>query len=297
MIDSVIAGTGNSRYLRTSIPAETTWEEALAMLRAGTFPIDLAGINQEGFVTVGTALNSANLLKAAVLTALGLNEDATPSDAWEAILAKIAEKADASDIPAAYTDVPSELDSAGYPGVSKKWARGDHVHPTNIFWADDNTTSAEVEAAYVAGKNIMHISSHRIYTLTDREPYNYGANHRYNFACPIGGSIYLKTLDQDVWSNETQYYIPYRTSELYNDAGFIKSSDAYASNPVALGTASPGSSTKWARGDHVHPTPTASDVGAVASNYGIDNAGKVLVIGSDGAVTAITKDDWLNGNY
>lgn len=37
---------------------------------------------------------------------------------------------------------------------------------------------------------------------------------------------------------------------------------AYTSNPSALGTASPGSSTSWARGDHVHPKPSASDIGA-----------------------------------
>lgn len=38
---------------------------------------------------------------------------------------------------------------------------------------------------------------------------------------------------------------------------------AYTSNPAALGTASPGSSSSWARGDHVHPKPSASDIGAV----------------------------------
>lgn len=92
MIDSVIAGTGNSRYLRTSISASTTWEDALTMLRAGTFPIDLAGINISGFTTLGTALNSDTLLKSAIITALDLDADATPSDAWEAVLALIATK-------------------------------------------------------------------------------------------------------------------------------------------------------------------------------------------------------------
>lgn len=95
MVDSVIAGTGNSRYLRTSLSASTTWEDALTMLRAGTFPIDLAGINLAGFTTLGTALNSATLLKSAVITALGLDADATPSDAWDAVIALISEKADA----------------------------------------------------------------------------------------------------------------------------------------------------------------------------------------------------------
>lgn len=105
MVDSVIAGTGDSRYLRTSIPAGTTWEDALTMLRAGTFPIDLAGINQGGFTTLGTALNAENLLKAAIITALNLSASATPSDAWEAVLTLIAGKADTSAIPSAAADV------------------------------------------------------------------------------------------------------------------------------------------------------------------------------------------------
>ncbi|MBP5720417.1 MAG: collagen-like protein [Bacteroidales bacterium] len=36
----------------------------------------------------------------------------------------------------------------------------------------------------------------------------------------------------------------------------------YTSNPAALGTASPGSSDDYARGDHVHPKPTPADIGA-----------------------------------
>lgn len=36
----------------------------------------------------------------------------------------------------------------------------------------------------------------------------------------------------------------------------------YESDPAALGTASPGSSDAYARGDHVHPKPSAADLGA-----------------------------------
>ena len=39
---------------------------------------------------------------------------------------------------------------------------------------------------------------------------------------------------------------------------------AYDSDPAAPGTASPGSSAQYARGDHVHPKPSAADVGAFA---------------------------------
>jgi len=120
MIDSVIAGTGNSRYLRTSISADTTWADALAMLRAGTFPIDLAGINADGFATVGTALNADTLLKAAVCTALGLDADATPSDAWDAVIALIpSSAADVGAIAAPAT--PSDGDFLVYDSTAGAW--------------------------------------------------------------------------------------------------------------------------------------------------------------------------------
>ena len=109
MIDSVIKGTGDSRYLKSSIAATATWADALTMLRAGTFPIDLNGINSSGFTTVGTALNADTLCKAAILTALGLDSDDTPSDAWEAVLTLIGGKQDSltfDDAPASGSDNP-----------------------------------------------------------------------------------------------------------------------------------------------------------------------------------------------
>lgn len=46
-----------------------------------------------------------------------------------------------------------------------------------------------------------------------------------------------------------------------NSGGGGSSPSPYTSNPSALGTASAGSSDAYARGDHVHPKPTASDLG------------------------------------
>ncbi len=64
--------------------------------------------------------------------------------------------------------------------------------------------------------------------------------------------------------------------------------EPYTSAPAALGTASPGSSSNYARGDHVHPKPSASDLGAVAADQGAGNAGKWLKVDTDGSV--ITAD-------
>lgn len=68
-------GTGNSRLLRSAIPEGTTWEEAVALFRAGKFPIDLAGFNEEGLEVKGTLLNKENLLKDRTAEALELTQD------------------------------------------------------------------------------------------------------------------------------------------------------------------------------------------------------------------------------
>lgn len=86
MKDSEILGTGNSRYLKSAIGAAATWEEARAMLIAGTFPIDFNGINEAGFARVGDALNKNNLLKDRTEVALfGSAADRTVDDAFYGI--------------------------------------------------------------------------------------------------------------------------------------------------------------------------------------------------------------------
>lgn len=85
MIDSVLKGSGNSRFLKSAVPAGTSWADALAMLQAGTFPIDFNGINTEGFQQVGTPLNKANLLKDATAAQIGLPPSTTPDGMFQAL--------------------------------------------------------------------------------------------------------------------------------------------------------------------------------------------------------------------
>lgn len=109
MIDSVLKGTGNSRFLKSAVPAGTSWADALAMLQAGTFPIDFNGINTEGFQQVGTPLNKANLLKDATAAQIGLPPSTTPDGMFQAlgntgelhVWRKTVKNAE--DIPAGYT--------------------------------------------------------------------------------------------------------------------------------------------------------------------------------------------------
>lgn len=86
MKDMITNGNGNSRYLKTSLASGTTWAEALALLRAGTFPVDFNGLNNSGIAQQGSAYSKANVLPTDVCTALGLTENtAEPKDAFLAL--------------------------------------------------------------------------------------------------------------------------------------------------------------------------------------------------------------------
>lgn len=82
MQNLVHLGTGNSRLMKSNIPAGTTWEQALAMLRGGTFPYDIGGLNQAGISQAGTPLNKDTLLKDATAALYGLGSDAVPDDVF-----------------------------------------------------------------------------------------------------------------------------------------------------------------------------------------------------------------------
>lgn len=86
MKDFVIKGNGNSRYLKSSLEGITTWEQFRDALAAGTLPVDLNGINPEGFQQLGDPLNKANLLKDTTAALLGLPNTAVPDDAFVALV-------------------------------------------------------------------------------------------------------------------------------------------------------------------------------------------------------------------
>lgn len=99
MQDGIIAGNGNSRYLKTvsaALSLYPTYQDFMAALVAGTFPIDLNGINKAGWTQQGTALNKANLLADNTATSIGLDGSATVNTA----VAKLKSLIDASNVNA-----------------------------------------------------------------------------------------------------------------------------------------------------------------------------------------------------
>lgn len=82
MKDMVPKGTGNSRFLRSSIAADITHEELVALLRSGKFPVDFAGLNSAGIQVQGSAYNKANVLPDTVCTRLNISTSSEPKDAF-----------------------------------------------------------------------------------------------------------------------------------------------------------------------------------------------------------------------
>lgn len=85
---------------------------------------------------------------------------------------------------------------------------------------------------------------------------------------------------------EDTYTIPTKTSDLTNDSGFVNASGAASAAPVQSVNRQTGAVVL-----------TATDVDAVASNQGTANAGKFLVVGSDGIVLPVTMQTWQGGSY
>lgn len=88
MTDGVIKGTGNSRYLKSVANVMSLYPEYTDFLQAlaeGTFPVDLYGINVDGWQVRGNDLNKANLLKDTTASQYGKGTTATVDDILAAI--------------------------------------------------------------------------------------------------------------------------------------------------------------------------------------------------------------------
>ena len=162
MKDMVTNGTGNSRFLKTSLASGTTWESALAMLREGTFPIDLNGLNNGGITQLGSAYSKANVLPDDVCALLGLNSTtAEPKDAFNVVgnPAELWVWEKFNYTPASYHDgethTNEELVREGDSDVSDIFYYSDSIsvdvsgavsltNPSKLYLSYDNYSSASV---------------------------------------------------------------------------------------------------------------------------------------------------------
>ena len=85
MRDMIPKGTGNSRFLKSSIPEGVTWEQFINLWRSGKFPVDFAGLNEDGINVLGSAYNKGNVLPDTVCTRLDISTSSEPKDAFLAL--------------------------------------------------------------------------------------------------------------------------------------------------------------------------------------------------------------------
>lgn len=156
MKDLQTKGTGNSRFLKTSLAEGITWEQALAMLRAGTFPVDFNGFNQEGIETLGTLMKKSNILTDELATALGLTQDdPTILDVFTKLKELVATAQSSAD--SAKTTANAALPKSGGTMTGNLVLKGD---PTSNLMAatkqyvDNSGTPAELRVTTNAGVTV-----------------------------------------------------------------------------------------------------------------------------------------------
>lgn len=204
-----------------------------------------------------------------------------------------------------YTSNPA-MDGTASAGSSTSYAKGDHVHPSDtskitmpsggsvgqvlkktangtewanesgsggaeeVFWAEYGTTTySEIGAALTAGKLVM---------------------------CEYGGIYYsyrYRMIDTRYFTSEGGYWITVTSGNVWAQGQELPPSAATDPPLMDSTAAAAGSSARYAREDHIHPTDTSR----LAANQGSGNAGKFLVVGSDGVVTPVTMATWQGGNY
>lgn len=130
-----------------------------------------------------------------------------------------------------------------YKWVTPSGGGGDGV----VFVTYDVSTSEEIEAAYQAGKHIVCV-----YTESGMSYYlplivRYDSSNTM-FGTVVGDYDFIVVSCEDGAWNDSKW----STNPI---------TYPYTRSPSALGTASPGSSNDYSRGDHVHPLPSKSDLG------------------------------------
>lgn len=87
-----------------------------------------------------------------------------------------------------------------------------------------------------------------------------------------GGSFTESVWNIDYQGWDATYGLKFKLWGWDEDGGYIRTTYHMGFTPAALGSAAAGTSNQVARGDHVHPMPTAAQVGAAPSTYFLEDA-------------------------
>ena len=176
MKDSVIKGTGNSRYLKSSLEGITTWEQFRAALAAGTLPVDLSGINSEGFQQLGDPLNKVTFLKDGTAEKYGMDNTAVPDEVLDVLSKSVVE--------------------GTYPVVDvyagQTWENGTAPNASGSVWQQIAIANNILFSFPISGTTAIMSTDGKTWTTftipTVSGGYDYGGRHRIVY---VGDTYYL----------------------------------------------------------------------------------------------------------
>ena len=164
MENLVPLGTGNSRLMKSNIPANTTLAQLIQMWNNGTFPYDIGPLNSAGISQQGTPLNKDTLLKDATAALFGLGTDAVPDD----VLAKL--------VNAAFVE-NGGLTDVGGNSVGIQIATGSYVGTGKYGKSNPNTLTFDFEPkVWGVYSHVSHIDNNSYVTLYDKNIFPWGIN-------------------------------------------------------------------------------------------------------------------------
>ncbi len=159
MKDTIINDTGNSRYLKSAIPADISHEELVAQLRAGTFPVDIKGLNPEGVQQTGTPVSTQTLLAPETAEALNLSQDdPTPNDAFAKMIGAAFATSDGNVVDINGNSV-LPISVGSYAGTDEKIFTLTFDFIPKIVYIQNNSTSNSQDYAKRAGVCINPMDS------------------------------------------------------------------------------------------------------------------------------------------
>ena len=134
-----------------------------------------------------------------------------------------------------------DLVSLQFPGLNDTY-----IIPKDTVWftygTQSATLSAEIEAAYQAKKTVLVERNGGVFALSYR-----ATSTSHLFCCVDDSYVTTFTVSNNSWGTVFPLAIPYPAN----------------ATPSDLGTAAIGTSSRYAKADHVHNMPSASDVGAL----------------------------------
>lgn len=158
---------------------------------------------------------------------------------------------------------PPVMDGTADPGSSANYSRGNHVHPTDTSRASQADMRALQDEVY----NNYQTLSGNINRLDAKIAFSAAAPLMDSSSPSSGSSPYQARADHvhpTDTSRASAVDLAYLTARVDALSG---AADPATNDPLMDGTATPGTSTSYARGDHRHPTDTsrasASDLAAL----------------------------------